>query len=126
MKYIKTYEASTDRDKKKPHLNDFVIVEVRYLGSNEDMIAYTNFVNTHIGKIIKMKQAQFLNEVSEIYVKYNNITPEVKEWFNMYYKDKYGEQKSSGWKLFSVEKIKALATTKKALELKIQTDKYNL
>lgn len=124
MRYIKTYEASKERDISKPRVGDYVLINIKYNGDDEDMISYSTFINNNIGRIFRINKAQFVNEMSEVCVEYNNITPEVREWFNYINDNKYDDTK--GWRQFSLGRIKELASTKKELKLKIQTDKYNL
>lgn len=124
MRYIKTYEASKERDITKPRVGDYVLINIKYNGDDEDMISYSTFINNNIGRIFRINKGQFINEVTEVCVEYNNITPDNSEWFN-YMQDKQYD-KTKGWRQFSISRIKELASTKKELELKIQTDKYNL
>ena len=111
MKYIKTFENLNLNN--QPKVGDYVYVNTYYA---DDVII--NFLNNNIGKIIRRIDRGFV-------VKYDNAPDE----FNIESENHDNNLdycfSNNNWNV-DYDEIIAFAPTKKELELKIQSNKYNL
>lgn len=104
MKYIKTYENIIN----KPNVGNYVMMKT----SHPELV---DFIANNIGKVININ---FTYDY-EITVKYTNIPLELKKHFSLY-KGDYCTR------IFPISYVINFAKTKKELQQKLVTIKYNL
>ena len=110
MKYIKTFENID-----KPEIGDYVICDVEK-GMFPDLY---EFLKLHIGKVINIVESH-----EPYHVRFDVNREDIEDSISLYHKKIYNSKKLTI--AFNPMEIKDFAKNKKELEIKINSDKYNL
>lgn len=111
MKYIKKFETHENINK-DPKIGDYVIIKTTHKKE------IYNFITSNIGKIVNANLP-----LDEVTVKYNNVPPELKQHFILN-TGRYGDQYYV--RMFPISYIKYISKNEEELQLKLDTQKYNL
>lgn len=113
MKYIKKFENINSIKE-----GDYVLVKTsKTTITNEIILKSKEFVDTHIGRCVRINRNHF---DPEIHVKYENIPSEIQSYFRL---DYYGK---IGYRSFNLDRVVAYGETPEEVEMKINVNKYNL
>jgi len=112
MKYIKLYESS--ENKTQPQISDYIQINYPHLGQHETQHEKgVNFINNNIGKVVNI--IMMGNEIHGITIKYDNIPPELENFFP-----------SNHTKSYQIKYVIGFGKTPEEVKLQISANKYNL
>lgn len=111
MKHLKTYENIN-----KPQEGDYVVLKINVSPALSYYKEINNFINNTIGKVIRVK-----NNI--IVTTYTDVPKGVINYFTKKY-DNYGNIKYT--REFDTNRINIIGSTIEDVEMKINTNKFNI